>query len=247
MEMQQTARIVASQIADEIRMAGQGLPLYATAFDTVASEAVAVILNSSTDSRIDFRAGLSNIETSTNTFGSNDFTLGVSRSLSVPSTAGFSAGKFVYLAGPSANSSWAWLRAEIIAVAPMMLTLIPRNTGTTDTTIHFTASPTISLEEAVSIYLSGGSIRRATASSTTNPAAPTWSAANEIGRNFTALRFTYYDARGNIVEPSSLTNRTAIARVKVQVTVETAAPLSNGSRPSYSLQFTTVPRNMQRE
>src|SRR5262245_9424498 len=63
MEMQQTARIVASQIDDEIRMAGQGVPIYAAAFDANPSEAVAVILESSTSSRIDFRASLSNTET----------------------------------------------------------------------------------------------------------------------------------------------------------------------------------------
>src|SRR5215471_6787440 len=84
MEMQQTARIVASQIADEIRMAGQGVPVYASSFDTVPSEAVAVILSSSNASRIDFRAGLSNVETTTNTVAL-DFTLGVSRSVSVAS------------------------------------------------------------------------------------------------------------------------------------------------------------------
>ena len=33
MEMQQTARVVISQIADEIRMAGQGVPIFATTFD----------------------------------------------------------------------------------------------------------------------------------------------------------------------------------------------------------------------
>src|SRR5262245_21557926 len=64
MEMQQTARVVISQIADEIRMAGQGVPLYAAAFDAGPSEATTVILGSSGASRIDFRAGLSNIETS---------------------------------------------------------------------------------------------------------------------------------------------------------------------------------------
>ena len=37
MEMQQTARIVASQIADEIRMAGQGVPVYSSTFDAVPS------------------------------------------------------------------------------------------------------------------------------------------------------------------------------------------------------------------
>src|SRR5690349_18949651 len=63
MEMQQTARIVISQIADEVRMAGQGVPLYATLLDGAPSEPTAVILGSSGASRIDFRAGLSNIDT----------------------------------------------------------------------------------------------------------------------------------------------------------------------------------------
>src|SRR4026207_1216533 len=58
-EMQQTARIVASQIADEVRMAGQGVPIHAAQFDPAPSEAAAIFLGSSTNSRIDFRAGLS--------------------------------------------------------------------------------------------------------------------------------------------------------------------------------------------
>src|SRR5215475_11884346 len=61
MEMQQTARVVASQIADEIRMAGQGVPVYSANFDTAPSEAVSVFLASSSPSRVDFRSGLSNV------------------------------------------------------------------------------------------------------------------------------------------------------------------------------------------
>src|SRR5258706_12118958 len=62
MEMQQTARIVASQIAEEVRMAGQGIPIEAAGFDSAPSEATVVILRTSTANRIDFRAGLSNVE-----------------------------------------------------------------------------------------------------------------------------------------------------------------------------------------
>src|SRR6185369_8250845 len=54
-EMQQTARLVASQIADEVRLAGQGVPIHAAQFDAAPSEAVAILLNSSNNSRIDFR------------------------------------------------------------------------------------------------------------------------------------------------------------------------------------------------
>src|SRR5215471_5096063 len=244
MEMQQTARIVASQIADEIRMAGQGVPIYASTFDTVPSEAVAVILESSNANRIDFRAGLSNVETSTDS-GAIDFDIGVSQSLPVRSTSSFSAGKFVYVSGTATGSVWSWMRAEVTAVSSTTLTLIPRNTGTTDATIHFAAAPGVSLEEAVSIYLSGGSVRRAVAGSMSNPSSPLWSAANEIGKNFTVLNFKYYDDKGAIVQPVSLSNRIRITRVDIQLTVVVAAPLSNGSRPTYSLALRTIPRNLR--
>jgi prepilin-type N-terminal cleavage/methylation domain-containing protein len=243
MEMQQTARIVASQIADEIRMGGQGVPIYASRFDTAPSEATAVILASSNATRIDFRAGLSNVDTAIASGGPIDFSIGVPRSVSVASTAGFAAGKFVYISGAATSSTWTWTRAELLSVSSNTLTFIPRNAGTADTTIHFLSSPTATLEEVVSIYLSGGSVRRATASNTSNPATPLWSAANEIGRNFTALTFTYYDALGNVVQPTSLTNRLAITRVDLQLTVTAAGPLSNGSRPTYSLSLRTIARN----
>lgn len=245
MEMQQTARVVASQIADEIRMAGQGVPLYATAFDTAPSEAVAVILASSTANRIDFRAGLSNVETAASGMGPTDFSLNASGSLSVMSSSGFSVGKFAYISGPSTNVPWIWLRAEIAGVSSMGVMLTPRNAGTSDTAFHFSAAPGVTLEEAVSIYLSGGSVRRATATNTTDPSNPVWSPANELGKNVTALSFTYYDMQGNVVSPTSLSNRTAIARVDLQLTVQTANMLSDSTRPKYSLALRTIPRNMR--
>src|SRR5882762_10850493 len=62
MEMQQSVRVVAAQIADEIRMAGQEVPVYAADQDAAISESVAAIFATSTDDRIDFRVGLSNTE-----------------------------------------------------------------------------------------------------------------------------------------------------------------------------------------
>src|SRR5215813_2955043 len=132
MEMQQTARVVAAQIADEIRMAGQGVPVYASTFDTTPSEAVAVILGSSNANRIDFRTGLSNVETTVSAGGPIDFTIDVSSSLPVASTGGFVVGKFVYMSGATTNSSWAWIRAELVAVSSTTLTVVPRNTGTAE-------------------------------------------------------------------------------------------------------------------
>jgi prepilin-type N-terminal cleavage/methylation domain-containing protein len=244
MEMQQTARVVAAQIADEIRMAGQGVPVYAASFDAAPSEATAVILGASTESRIDFRAGLSNVET-TATGAGTDLVIGSSRTLPVVNASGFTVGKFTYVFGPAIGGSWTWVRAELTGVTSTSLSLTPRNTGTVENTLHFSAPPTVALEEAVSIYLSGGSVRRATASSFANPASPAWGAANEIGKNFRLLTFTYYDSAANVVQPTSLANRMRISRVDILLTVETAGPLSNGTRPTYSLALRSIPRNVR--
>jgi hypothetical protein len=78
-----------------------------------------------------------------------------------------------------------------------------------------------------------------------DPSKPIWGPANEIGRNFTAMTFTYRDVNGDVIQPTSLSNRMAIARVDIQLTVQAASPLSNGARPTYSLESRTIPRNMQ--
>jgi prepilin-type N-terminal cleavage/methylation domain-containing protein len=243
MEMQQTARIVISQIADEIRMAGQGVPVYATASDAAPSEAAAVILGSSGSSRIDFRAGLSNIETAG--LGAADFSLNTSQTMAVVSASGFASGRFVYIFGPTATRHWTWLRAELTSMSSTSLTLTPRNGGAADTAFHFTSAPTITLEEAVSIYSSGSSVRRATATNMTDLTSPVWSAANEIGKNITALSFMYYDVSGNTIQPTSLANRVAIARIDIQLTVQSANRLSDGRLPTYSLALRTIPRNIR--
>src|SRR5436309_1996118 len=123
MEMQQTARIVAEQIADEVRMAGQGVPLHAASFDAGPSEATAVILSSSSASRIDFRAGLSNVETGVTSPGPLDLSIGVSRILPVEDGTGFSAGKFAYVSGPGSDSAWIWVRAELTRTTSTALTM----------------------------------------------------------------------------------------------------------------------------
>jgi Tfp pilus assembly protein PilW len=245
MDMQQTARIVGSQIADEVRMAGQGVPLFAAGFDPALSDAAAVIFGSSTASRIDFRAGLSNVETAVTSPAPLDFTMGLSRIVSVESGTGFTAGKYVYVYGPGSNSGWVWVRALLTQVSSFSLTLTPRQTGSSDTIIHFIAAPTVSLDEAVSIFLTVDSVRRATASDMTDPANPGWGAANEIGKGFSALTFTYYDALGNTVLPNTLAIRAAIARVDVNLTVMAADRLTDGTQPQYSLGMRTIPRNLR--
>ena len=244
MEMQQTARVVISQIADELRMAGQGVPIFATAFDgSPPSEATAIFLATSTASRIDFRAGLSNVETVVTTLAPIDLSLGGLRTLSVADSSGVSVGKFVYIWGPATNG-WGWTRAHVTSVTSTSVTFIPQQTGGNGTTIHYTAAPTLSLEEAVSLSLNAGSVRRATANDFGNPSAPMWNASNEIGRSVTALTFTYYDAAGNLLPPA-LPDRTLIARIDIRLTVQTTGVLSNGHLGSYSLALRTVPRNVR--
>jgi hypothetical protein len=74
---------------------------------------------------------------------------------------------------------------------------------------------------------------------------PVWSPANEIGQHCAALVFTYYDIYDNVVQPTTLANRMAIARVDILLTVEVSRPLSDGSRPQYSLTLRSIPRNVR--
>ena len=183
-EMQQTARVVASQIADEVRMAGEGVPVYASRFDSLAQEGAAVVLASSTNNRIDFRAGLSLVETSVTTPVPLDCTLGLSRTLTVADGSSFlnalgtttPTGKFVYIWGPANNQTWTWVRAELTRINGNTLTLTPRQGGVSSV---FTRAPTLTLEEAVSFYLSGTNVKRATAADMTNLASPAWSGGHQ--------------------------------------------------------------------
>jgi Tfp pilus assembly protein PilW len=233
MEMQQSARVVASQIADEIRMAGQEVPIYSSNQDATPAESVAAILPTTTNNRIDFRAGLSNIEAAVIGAPPLDLSFARTSALIVGDGSAFSTtlgttlpfGRYVYVWGPTSNSTWAWVRAELITISPTSLTIVPWQSSNMNTTTHFTGLPTLALEEAVSIYLNGGSVRRATATDLTDPVNPVWSVAN-------------------IVIPTSLANRMSIRRVDVQLAVQTATVLSNGTQPSYSLTLRTIPRNL---
>src|SRR4030095_4874692 len=53
-QMQQNVRAVATQIADELRMAGQNIPLYSGKFDAAPIEACQTILDGSNGTRIAF-------------------------------------------------------------------------------------------------------------------------------------------------------------------------------------------------
>jgi prepilin-type N-terminal cleavage/methylation domain-containing protein len=236
LEMQQNARAVASQLAEEIRMAGQGVPVYASTFDSVPSEAVTSILPTSTTSRIDFRAGVSNVETGVTLAAPIDCAVGVPITVSVGSATGFSKSDFVYIWGVSDSGTWTWVRAELIGVASNSLTLVPRQ-GQRDP-IRFARLPSVSLDESVSFQFSGNTVKRATASG------GSWSPANEIGRNIVSLMFIYYDATNRIIAPSSLAERRAITRVDIQLVAQTSDFLSNRTRPSYAISVRSIPRNL---
>jgi prepilin-type N-terminal cleavage/methylation domain-containing protein len=252
MEMQQTGRAVIAQIADEVRMAGQEIPVYSSNWDAVPAESVSPILPTSTNTRIDFRAGLSNTDTAVAGSSTLDLALYVTRTLTVSDGSAFSTalgtnwptGKFVYLWGPASTSAWAWVRAQLINITPTSLMVTPQQSSSMVSTVHFTAAPTVSLEEAVSIYLSADSVRRATATDLTNPAGPVWSPANDIGKNVRSLTFTYFDKNGAAITPNTLANRNSVQRVDIQLSVQTANVLSNGTQPIYSLALRTIPRNL---
>src|SRR5262249_11980297 len=59
--MQQNIRAIATQVEDELRMAGQNSPVYSGRFDNAPLEASQTILNGSSSSQILFRSGGSNI------------------------------------------------------------------------------------------------------------------------------------------------------------------------------------------
>ena len=73
--------------------------------------------------------------------------------------------------------------------------------------------------------------------------APTFSE-QTIGINFTALTFTYYDATGATVSPTTLALRSTIRRVDLVVGAQTSGILSGGSVDNYAITLSVYPRNL---
>jgi hypothetical protein len=105
----------------------------------------------------------------------------------------------------------------------------------------------ITVEEMIAFRFESGAIRRATAVNASNLLAPVWGAASEIGQNFSALRFRYYDSAGQELAPpvSILAHRLRIARIDVQAVAQTAEPLSDGARRSFALGLSSAPRHVR--
>jgi prepilin-type N-terminal cleavage/methylation domain-containing protein len=256
-EMQQGARAALFQAAGEIRMAGQGVPIYAETYGTVPSEETVAILAGSNSTRINFRTSLAPAETYVTAPRPASFTVGTPVTLIVDDATGLynavgggPAGRFVYLWGTSSASQWNWVRASINSIVPSAKTL--RVTvasigpiGAAAGTVQFPSGAMISLEEAVALYQdsSNGSMRRTTASSMVDPVNPSWAPANEVATNVTLLRFEYFDHSGNVVNPDTLANRARIGRVDIRLVSQTAAELRNRTRPSFALFVRTNIRN----
>lgn len=246
LEMQQTARAVASQIADEIRMAGQGIPVYSSKYDTAVQEAAQFILDGSNATIVRFRAGVRNVYATVT--APTAYVISTLATANVDNAQVFvdavganPAGRYAYLWGPTANS-WGWVRVQLgaITTGANTVAVTPRQNGTTGLT--FAGNQTLTLEEGVTFRLNGEKVMRATVTDFTNILAPTWNEA-ELGRNVTTLNFTYYDSAGAAVDVSTLAGRSTVRRVDVQVVVRTGSNLSTGQRPTHSITLQTYPRN----
>jgi Tfp pilus assembly protein PilW len=252
-EMQQGARAAIAQAASDIRMAGQGVPLYAATFNSGLNESAVAILAGSTASRINFRAGLAPADALALAPLPMSFSVGQSVPLTVNDATGLydavggsPAGRFVYLWGPLDANQSGWVRAAINTITPstriVWVTIVETGTGSV---MEFSSSPRMSLEEAVAFYRDNpsGTMKRTNATNMTDPVNPVWAPANELMPNVTALWFDYYDQSGVALNIDTLTGRAKVAQIEIHLVVQTAAELSNLTRPSYAISVRTNIRN----
>lgn len=248
LDMQQGARAVASMMADELRMAGQGVPVYAASLDATPQEAAQTFLNGTGATTVVFRAGVRNGVATLDETPPLNFTVGTASSIDVDDVGAVSAivgdntDRFLYLWGPTGDL-WTWVRAEVdsINTGTDTITLTPQQTATAGG--GFDSIPSLSVEEAIAYRINGTSIQRATSGDFTTLTAPALTYST-IGDNFSALTFTYYDASDNIVTPSTLAARSTIVRVDIRLVARTAEELpSTGEYDTYAIEMTVYPRN----
>jgi prepilin-type N-terminal cleavage/methylation domain-containing protein len=230
MEMQQTARMIISQIGDDIRIAGQSVP----------PEMGEIILPGSSEQRLNLRAGFSATESIVTTPLPISLATGSSITLGVENTTGFTTGRQVYLwNGPS------WIRATLDSVSGSAKTvrLIPSGAGSP---VEFTTAPMIAPDEAIAVYRDAATqtVRRTTSTNTTNASSPAWAPANELATNVIGLRFLYYDAAGEPIATDTPAERVRIESIETRVQVRPAVALAGGAQPIYSLSVRFHPRNL---
>jgi hypothetical protein len=230
-EMQQAARMLATQIADDLRLAGQGVPPGLGGF----------VLPGSGVDKINLRESFSAVETQVTTPTPFTVTQGAPITLAVEKTSGFSAGRETYI-----WNSAQWLRGTVLSVSgPGKSIQVLPNISTT--TLVFGSPPAAALDEAVALFHDPGgySVRRATSTNTSDPEHPQWSPANEVATNVTSLSFLYFDEEGMPFEMKSSADGDRVALVEARIKVQTAEPLSDRTRPSFALSVRTSPRNGQ--
>jgi prepilin-type N-terminal cleavage/methylation domain-containing protein len=232
MEMQQGARMVASQIADDIRIAGQGFP------PGVGD----IVLPGSTAHRLNLRAGFTGTETIVTTALPFSVTAGNAVTLRVESTTGFSSGKQVHV-----WNSQGWLRATVDSVSGSAKTVRLTPTSGSAVTVDFTAVPRIAVDEGIAIYRDAAThiVRRTTSANTANPANPVWAPANELANNITALDFLYYDARGTLLLPDTPENRARIVSIETRVEARPPTPVAGKVPRTFALSIRAYARNLQ--
>jgi hypothetical protein len=232
LEMQQSARVIVAQFADDVRMAGQAVP-------PGLNE---VILPGSGTTRLNVRASYSATESVIVSPLPLPVATGNDLTVFVESTAGFSKGRQAFL---WADSSWSRGTINSVSAVAQSISLTPSTVS--GSPLEFSVSPVISLDEAVSLYWDSATkgLRRTTATNTTNPSSPAWAPANELATNVVALNFRYFDQDGVLVIPDTLEHRSQVASIEIRVAVCASAPLSDGSRPVYALSTHAVPRNLQ--
>ena len=231
LEMQQGARVVVAQVVEDIRRAGQSVP----------PGLEEIILPGSGVSRLNLRASYSAVESHVVSSLPLSFVIGTPATVLVDSTSGISSGRQAFLWG---GLAWARVTVDSVSGSAQSVRLTP--TAATSMPLDFLAAPTLSLDEAVSIFWdeTAKSVRRTTASNTLNPASPAWAPANELVTNVTALNLVYLDASGNAIVPDTEQNRSQVREVQIRIALRCSAPLSDGSRPVYALSSRAVPRNI---
>lgn len=245
-EMQQSSRAVASMMADEIRMAGQGVPTYAGSMDTASNvESIQTILNGSNGTTIVFRSGIE-VGVGTITAYPVTFSVGTSTTVTVSSDTavsdviGANTDRFVFLWGQT-DSSWSWVRSQVASISSGVIAMTPAAIGAAGGT--FPGTPNLYAEEALAYRLSSGNIQRGTSGDFTTQTAPAMTYAT-VGENFTSLSFTYYDEDDTAVVITGVDDRASIRRVDFTLIAQTSEDLpSTGERRTFQITMTVYPRN----
>ncbi|HET9215575.1 MAG TPA: hypothetical protein VFR18_01270 [Terriglobia bacterium] len=231
LEMQQSARVIVAQVAEDVRRAGQSIPPGLTD----------VILPGSGSTRINLRSSPGAVEANVVSSLPLPFMIGTASTVAVDTTSGLTTGRQAFV---WAETAWVRATIESVSAASRSVRLTP--TAASSPPLEFAVPPVLSLDEGVAIFWDATTrtIRRTTTSNTENPTNPVWAPANELVANVAALTFAYLDADGTSVNTDTPENSSRVRGIDVRVVVRASAPLSDNSRPTYSLSSRAVPRNM---